>query len=219
MSNQQPPEPIFGETPPDGACAVRIRLRLKLSGNPPSVTCKTITEESVLAEIQRNETFLRWLVRDNGGKPLADEPRTVGASLTWLGSDGKEIDAAADVEFTYWPEGKADEKKQKTKKAGAEAVGDSVASILPAVERLAVGVSREATAQIGSLTKLVEKMVDQNEERMKRESARVDSAIEALAARANSADMQPKPGPSSFLGSLGDLLGMATKAKDFFGPN
>ncbi len=173
----------------------------------------------MLAEIQRNETFLRWLVRDNGGKPLADEPRTVGASLTWLGSDGKEIDAAADVEFTYWPEGKADEKKQKTKKAGAEAVGDSVASILPAVERLAVGVSRESTAQVNTLTKLVEKMVDKLDEQSKRESDRVDSAIEALAARANGAEAQQKPGTSSFLGSLGDLLGMATKAKDFFGPN
>jgi hypothetical protein len=219
VSNQQPPEPIFGETPPDGACAVRIRLRLKLSGKPPSITCTTISEESVLAEIQRNETFLRWLVRDNGGKSLTDEPRTVGASLTWLGSDGKEIDAAADVEFTYWPDGKADEKKQKTKKAGAEAVGDSVAAILPAAERLAVGVSREATAQVNALTKLVEKMVDVVDGHTKRESARVDSAIEALAARANNADMQPKQGSSSFLGSLGDLLGMAKTAKDFFGPN
>jgi hypothetical protein len=67
--------------------------------------------------------------------------------------------------------------------------------------------------------KLVEKMNDQNEERMKRESARVDSAIEALAARANGAEAQQKPGTSSFLGSLGDLMAMATKAKDFFGPN
>ena len=45
------------------------------------------------------------------------------------------------------------------------------------------------------------------------------AAVEALAARANGAEAQQKPGTSSFLGSLGDLLGMAKTAKDFFGPN
>lgn len=202
--------------PPDGACAVRIRLRLRLQGPPPSITCRTLTEDAVSAEIQHSATFLRWLERDNGGKPLGvDEPRVCNGTLTWLGSDGKDIDAPVEVEFTYWPEVRpGSTPKKKRKPDGARAVGDAVAAIAPALERIVASAVRESTAQVKAALELAKQHADKLEKQLDREAERVDCAIEEMADRSKTGAQAPAPSGGG-LRTLFDLVGVAKDVKSF----
>ena len=102
MSADKPPEPIFGAVPPEGACAVRIRLRLNRRGNPPSLTCTTLTEEAVQTEIDASLVFRRTLEAVHKQKSYGVKPWVVEVDVQFLGSDGKAIDAPAPAEISYF---------------------------------------------------------------------------------------------------------------------
>lgn len=211
-------ESLFGHIPPDGACAVRFRLRLKLSGNPPALTIRTLTEEAVLGEIHRSTTYLRWLVRDNGGKPLSDEPRTCAGEITWLGSDGKEIDAALPVEFTYWPEqpaAPAASEASSTATAIAKGISDGIAAVAGSMERLAAR-SVDKIDRLDKLDKLVDahiKLCERVDTMAARECERSDTLTRDLVEALQGSATPDKPSSGFGLGFLRDLIGVASDAK------
>jgi hypothetical protein len=81
---------------------VRIRLRLNRRGNPPSLTCTTLTEEAVQTEIDASLVFRRTLEAMHKQKSYGAKPWVVEVDVQFLGSDGKAIDAPAPAEISYF---------------------------------------------------------------------------------------------------------------------
>ena len=81
---------------------MRIRLRLNRRGNPPSLTCTTLTEEAVQTEIDASQVFRRTLDVVNKQKSYGPKPWVIEVDVQFLGSDGKAIDAPAAAEISYF---------------------------------------------------------------------------------------------------------------------
>jgi hypothetical protein len=182
-------------------------------GRPPSVTCSTLTEEAVQQVIAESETLRRWIELDCDG-PLGDAPRVCSASLSWLGSDDKEIDAPADIEFTYWPPRSQARGKKKRRPDGAREMSKAVRSTVPAVADMAVKVAHEGHVPVEAAMKLANRALDLLEKAQERDARRVDSAITEMANRANGAAAQPAPSSGGFK-TLIEILSVAKEAKSF----
>jgi hypothetical protein len=176
--------------------------------------CKTLTEEAVLGEIQQSACWRKWLEWDNGGQPLSpDKPVTCKASLVWLGSDGKEIDQAAEVEIDYWPPASANPARKGPRRPdGAREVGKAVRSAAPALADMVGHVVRESLGPIKEVLDLAKKHVEVIDKHLDREAGRVDSAITDMADRAKATGTQA-PQTAGGLRGLLDLVSVAKEAK------
>lgn len=176
--------------------------------------CQTLTEEAVLAEIQQSSAWRTWLEWENGGPLRPKEPYTCKASLTWLGSDGKDIDQAAEVEVDYWPSGPpASERKRSRRPDGARELGKAYRSTAPALAEMVSQVVEKSLGPVKEAMELAKKHADITEKYLDREAGRVDSAITEMAERAKSAGAKPAESSSGGLKGLVDLLSIAKEAK------
>lgn len=211
--SSEAPETLFGQVPPDGAVSVRLRLKIKRKGNPPAVVCKTITEEAVLSEIQQSTAWRTWLEWDNSGPLKPKEPYTCKATLTWLGSDGKDIDQAVEVELDYWPSGPAQSDCKRSRRPdGARELGKAYRTTAPALADMVSQVVEKSLGPVKEAMDLAKKHADIVEKLVEREAGRVDSAITEMAERAKSAGAKPAQ-TSGGLKGLVDLLSIAKEAK------
>lgn len=193
--------------------SVRLRLKIKRKGNPPAVVCKTLTEEAVLSEIQQSNAWRTWLEWDNGGPLKPKEPYACKASLTWLGSDAKDIDQAAEVEIDYWPSGPPpSDRKRSRRPDGAREVGKALRAMAPALAEMVGQVVEKSLGPVKEAMDLAKKHADTVDKQLEREAGRVDSAITDMADRARGQAAQPAQSSGGLRG-LVDLLSVAKEAK------
>lgn len=205
---------VFGVTPPDGACFCRIRLRLKgRVGNPPSIKCESLAEDTIQAEIDGSEAFRRTLEAVDQKAPLGERPWVLDADLQFFGSDGNAIDEPTKIEVTYF--GISPKKKDKKRGRAAEPkeVAEALTALLPSIQNIAVATSREATAIANAQMEVIKQLVTELKVAHTREADRVDSAIEEMAERAKGNGSGQSPAQGSGFKTLLDLVSVAKEAK------
>ena len=122
--------------------------------------------------------------------------------------------SAETYEFVRRNAGKSGKGRKRKKADAARAVGDAVASLAPALERIVATAVRESTAQVTAALALAKQHADKLEKQLDREAERVDSAIEEMADRSKGAAQAPASSGGG-LRTLFDLVGVAKDVKSF----
>jgi hypothetical protein len=122
---------LFGLSAPEGACQVRLAVKLGRVGRPTVIRCGEISEEAVQEAIDESATLAKHFrsLEDKDRRALGAKPWPLKADLTFLGSDGLEIDPAKDVELSYYGTD-----QEQSREAGPAALHERAMSVLQLVQ-------------------------------------------------------------------------------------